>query len=65
MSMSLSWGILLAAFAALCFLALTIGVLVMVFRAASRTSGRPPGEARREDSGGSSPGPGDSTSSGG
>lgn len=61
----MSWAFLLVVFAALCFLAMTIGVLVMVFRAATRTSGRPPGEARREDGGDSSPGPGDSTSGGG
>lgn len=51
MSTGLSWGILLAAFAGLCFLALTIGVMVLVFRAAARSSGRPPGEAQRDDSG--------------
>lgn len=51
MSTGLSWGILLAAFAALCFLALAIGVMVIIFRAAARSSGRPPGEAQRDDSG--------------
>ncbi len=50
MSTGLSWGILLAAFAALCFLSLTIGVLVMIFRAATRASSHPPGEAPHADS---------------
>lgn len=47
----MSWVFLLAVFAALCFLALTIGVMVMIFRAAMRSSGRPLGEVRRDDSG--------------
>lgn len=46
-----SWVFLLAVFAGLCFLAMIIGVMVLLFRAATRASGRPPGETRRGESG--------------
>lgn len=40
----MSWMFLLVVFMALCVFAVVIGVMVMLFRAASRTSGRPPGD---------------------
>jgi uncharacterized membrane protein YgcG len=40
----MSWMFLLVVFMALCVFAVVIGVMVMLFRAASRSSGRPPGD---------------------
>jgi len=48
---ALSWAFLLVAFAALCFLALTIAVMVMLFRAATRSSGHPSDAPRSGDDG--------------
>jgi hypothetical protein len=40
----MNWAFLLVVFAALCGLGLVIAVMVMVFRAATRSSDRPPGD---------------------
>ena len=43
--MAMTWMFLLVVFAALCAFAMVIGVMVMLFRAASRSSARPPSDA--------------------
>ncbi|MEQ2009752.1 MAG: hypothetical protein ABMA26_23450 [Limisphaerales bacterium] len=42
--MAMTWMFLLVVFAALCAFAMVIGVMVMLFRAASRSSARPAGD---------------------
>ncbi len=42
--MAMTWMFLLVVFAALCAFAVVIAVMVMLFRAASRSSARPPGD---------------------
>jgi hypothetical protein len=51
--MNAGWGLgfLLAVLAGLCFLVMIIGVMVVVFRAATRGSNRPSSEVGRDDSG--------------
>lgn len=49
--MTTSWAFLLVAFMALCGFAVVIAVMVVIFRAATRTSDRPSGNARPGDDG--------------
>ncbi len=44
MAMQFSWAFLLSVFAALCFMVLLLGAMVMVFRAAQRETRREPTE---------------------